>query len=146
MTADRLRASAPSPMLHGLLRNADFWACYENLQLTRTAKADRPFIETGGASRIFDVRFSPNRVDFSLAAGRDATVVRLNQNAAPGWISSLADVVAEDIAGMRAPLEPGQAGKYFFRFTPPGFYAGLATAVLALLASVAVRARQLPDR
>jgi hypothetical protein len=135
-----------SPMFHGLVKNTDFWSCYESLQLRRTAAADHPPVETDGVSRIFGVRFTPNRVDFSLAAGRDASVVRLNQNAADGWTSELGPLVPDDVAGMHVPLRPGEAGKFTFRFTPPGLYAGLVIAALGLAASVPLWHRTIPDR
>ncbi|MEQ1727343.1 MAG: hypothetical protein ABL982_03100 [Vicinamibacterales bacterium] len=132
--------SADSPMLHGLMTDSGFWRCYESLQLRRTATPDHPLIEAdGNGSRVFDVRFTPNRIDFSLTAGRDATVVRLNQNAAPGWTSALGAVVPDATSGMHAALTPGTTGRYAFRFTPPGLIAGLFIALLATAASFFLR-------
>ncbi len=129
-----------SPMLRGLMNDRSFWGCYESLQLLRSATPDHPLIEADGSgSRVFDVRFTPNRVDFSVAAGRDATVVRLNQNAASGWSSALGAVAPDATSGMHAALAPGTTGKYFFRFTPPGLVAGLFIALLASLASFLFR-------
>jgi dihydrodipicolinate synthase/N-acetylneuraminate lyase len=103
-------------------------------------------VEADGDSRIFDIRFTPNRVDFSVVAGRTASVVRLNQNAAAGWSSVLGPVVPDATSGMHAPLQPGQAGKFSFRFMPPGLYAGLAVAAAALMVSILGWRRVLPDR
>ncbi|HUR35789.1 MAG TPA: hypothetical protein VM032_18420 [Vicinamibacterales bacterium] len=135
-----------SPMLHGLLNDTTFWGCYESLQLKRTASPDRAMVEADGASRIFDVQFSPNRIDFAVAAGREATVVRMNQNAAAGWDSTLGKVVPDPVSGMHAVLRPGQAGRYSFQFRPPGLYTGLLVALLALAASVRWRHAHLADR
>lgn len=135
---------ADSPMLHGLMNDNSFWRCYESLQLTRSATPDHPLIETDGSgSRVFDVRFTPNRIDFSIAAGRDATVVRLNQNAAAGWSSSLGTVVPDATSGMHAALAPGATGKYSFRFTPPGLVAGLSITLLAIVASFVLRSARI---
>jgi hypothetical protein len=140
-------AYAPgSPMLHALMNNVNFWGCYESLQLGTTAAADRAFVETDGTSRIFAVRFSPNRVEFSVAAGRDTTVVRLNQNAAEGWSSTLGPVGADAVAGMHAPLAAGQAGTYAFQFRPPGLYSGTLIAVLAAVVAYLGRKWTLPAR
>ncbi len=131
---------ADSPMLNGLMSDSGFWRCYESLQLRRTATPDHALIEADGdGSRVFDVRFTPNRIDFSLTAGRDATVVRLNQNAAPGWSSALGAVAPDATSGMHAALTPGTTGKYAFRFTPPGLIAGLFIALLAITASFFLR-------
>ena len=136
--------STDSPMLHGLMNDSGFWGCYESLQLARSATPDHPLIEIDGSdSRVFDVRFTPNRVDFSVAAGRDATVVRLNQNAAPGWSSALGEVSPDSPSGMHAALAPGTTGKYAFRFTPPGLIAGLCIALLAIVASFFLRRSRL---
>ncbi len=129
-----------SPMLHGLMNDSSFWRCYESLQLVRSGTPDHPLIEADGTgTRVFDVRFTPNRVDFSVAAGRDATVVRLNQNAAAGWSSTVGPVVPDATSGMRAALAPGTTGKYSFRFTPPGLALGLVIALLAVIASFLLR-------
>jgi hypothetical protein len=129
-----------SPMLHGLMNDSSFWRCYESLQLVRSATPDHPLIEADGSgTRVFDVRVTPNRVDFSVAAGREATVVRLNQNAAPGWSSTVGPVEPDAISGMRAALAPGTTGKYSFRFTPPGLAVGLFIATLAVIASFLLR-------
>jgi hypothetical protein len=136
---------ADSPMLNALMHNRSFWACYESLQIVHTATADHPLIESDESTRIVDVRFTPNRIDFSVAAGRGASLVRLNQNAVPGWRSSLGPVESDSTSGMHAPLKPGEAGKHSFTFTPPGFYIGLSIAVLAIVATLAFRSRCLPE-
>jgi len=138
-------AYAPgSPMLHGLFENIDFWGSYESLQLARTAAPDAPFISVDGDGRVSDVRFSPNRVEFSLIAGRSTTGVRLNQNAAPGWSSTLG-AVHPSPGGMSVAVAPGTAGRFAFSFTPPGLYAGVGIAALALAAAAFLRHRIIPD-
>lgn len=138
--------AAGSPMLHSLVNNTNFWGCYESLQLIRTAAPDRPFLSADGAARLTDVRFTPNRVDFSLIAGRDTTAVALNQNSAPGWSSSAGPVTPLEGAGMTVATTPGQAGRFVIRFTPPGLWPGVLLFVLALAGSVLGRHARLPDR
>lgn len=138
--------TAGSPMLHSLVNNTDFWACYESLQLIRTANPDRPFLAADGSARLTDVRFSPNRVDFALIAGRDSTNLTFNQNGATGWTSSAGAVAPNKDAGMVVPLAPGQTGRFFIRFTPPGLWLGLALCLLTVTGSVFARNLRLPDR
>ncbi len=135
-----------SPMLNGLMDDRNFWRCYESLQLARTASPTAPLVSADGAARISDVRFSPNRIDFALVAGRDTTTLRLNQNASPGWESSAGTPVPADGAGMAVALAPGQAGRYYFRFIPQGLWTGLALAATGIVGAVVARRRTLPDR
>ncbi|MFN7914317.1 MAG: hypothetical protein U0Q55_03185 [Vicinamibacterales bacterium] len=135
-----------SPMLHSLVKDTDFWGCYEPLLLQRTANPSLPYLAGDGGARISDVHFSPNRIDFSLIAGRDTTRLALNQNGAPGWSSSAGAVTPLQDAGMAIAVTPGQAGRYVLRFTPPGLWAGVAILLAAVAASIAGRGRQLPDR
>jgi hypothetical protein len=135
-----------SPMLRALMRDTAFFNCYESLQLQRTATGDAALVETDGRSRLFDVRFTPNRVDFAVATGPEPSVVRLNQNAAQGWTSSAGPIAAAGGAGMRATLEPGATGAFTFRFVPPGFWIGCAIAALGVVGAFAGRRFRLPDR
>ena len=140
------RGSDPdSPMLRALTRNATIYNCYESLRLRRTVAAGLPFIESDGRSRISNLRFSPNRAEFSASNGAEPSDVRLSENAAAGWTSDAGPVIADRRTGMHVTLQPGQAGTFAFRFTPPGLYAGLAIAVLALLGSLAARKQHLSE-
>lgn len=138
--------AAGSPMLHSLVNDTGFWRCYESLQLIRTASPDRPYLTADGDARLSDVRFSPNRVDFSLISGRNTTALSLNQNAAPGWSSSAGSVAPAAGAGMVVALAQGQAGRFTVRFTPPGLWPGLALFLVAIVGSIAARDRRLPVR
>lgn len=135
-----------SPMVQGLVGDRDFWGCYENLQLIRTASPDAAFLSADGAARLTDVRFTPNRVEFSLISGRDTTAVRMNQNAADGWTSSAGPITPAPGSGMQARTSPGLAGRFVFRFVPPGLYAGAAIALGAVVASLLARRRTVADR
>jgi hypothetical protein len=127
-----------SPMFHALMNNRSFFNCYESLQTRRVATADGPLVGSDGQSIVRDVRFSPNRVEFSVIGGREPSRLFLNQNFAPGWRSSIGPVAASSDDGRPSTmLQPGQTGKFAFTFVPPGLFAGLAICVVALGITVA---------
>ena len=133
-------------MLRALARNVSFYNCYESLQLRRTAAADRPLVDADGGATVSNVSFTPNRVEFAVIAGREPARVHFNQNFARGWVTTAGTLTPAGGQGMEVALEPGQAGHYAFTFTPPGLYAGLALALLSLVAVTLGRRLQLPDR
>jgi hypothetical protein len=123
-----------SPMFRSLMHNRAFFHCYESLQTRRVATPGGPLVESDGRARIFEVTFSPNRVAFSVAGGRDPSEVRLNQNFATGWRSSAGDVVAGRETGQPSvTLRPGQTGTFAFSFVPPGLTAGVGVCLAAIV-------------
>ena len=135
-----------SPMLHALVNDVDFYNCYEPLQLVRNADADRPLVIADDKSRIFQTRFTPNRVDVSVTNGREPSEIRLNQNAAPGWSSSSGPVTPDGAPGMRTLVQPGHAGTLTFRYVPPGLYLGSVIGLIGLVVSLLGRHRQITAR
>lgn len=131
-----------SPMLHALVSDRSFFNCYESLQLSRGAGADKPpVVDANGTDRIRDLDFTPNRLTFTVADGPGPAPVLLNQNWSPGWTSSAGEFKPPrptELARMQLP-----AGRYTFRFVPTGFYAGVAVFTAALIATVFVWRRRL---
>lgn len=128
-----------SPMLHALVNSQAFFNCYESLQLKRTADPDHALVFTEDDAQLFATTFTPNRVDFSVVTGNAPARIVLNQNFAPGWRSTAGAVEAQPGGSDRLSvvLAPGRAGKFSFRFVPPGLVAGLTLFVAALAASIA---------
>jgi O-antigen ligase len=131
-TESSVRGSS-SPMLRAVMRNMPLFACYESLQIMRSADPDRPLLWTAGDAKISAVAFTPNRVRFSVTGGHRPADVFLNQNYAPGWRST-AGRLAVDLRGHRmfVRLSPGQTGRFEFSFVPPGLVPGLVLCLIAL--------------
>jgi hypothetical protein len=128
-----------SPMLHALVDGRSFYNCYESLQLRRTADAEHPLISSDGPAKIFDMKFSPNRIQFSATAGPEASRIVLNQNYAEGWSSTAGPIAREPRSEKPSVLlAPGQAGKFSFVFTPPGLWLGLGLLAATAVASAAL--------
>jgi len=127
-----------SPMLRALMANRSFFNCYESLQLSRGAVKDRPQVFDGNEpSRVTDLDFTPNRLTFTVATGSTDARVLLNQNWAPGWTSTSGPIDAPpptELAAIKVPST--QTGRYTFSFVPPGFYAGTALFIAALIATM----------
>lgn len=136
-----------SPMFRSLMNNRAFFHCYESLQTRRVATAGGPLLDSDGKARIFEVTFSPNRVAFSVAGGREPSEVRLNQNFAKGWRSSAGDVVPGRETGQPSVLlDAGQTGTFAFSFAPPGLMAGMGACLVALAGFGWGWRRTLPER
>ncbi|MGE0862885.1 MAG: hypothetical protein AB7P34_03195 [Vicinamibacterales bacterium] len=127
-----------SPMFTALMNDLTFPACYESLQLTRTADFDRPLVFSSGSARVADVVFSPNRVEFSAFGGDQPSLVSLNQNFSYGWSSNAGPFTKEQPAMPGITLAPGQTGRFAFTFLPEGLWAGTAIFTLAASLSVAL--------
>ncbi|MDP2318136.1 MAG: hypothetical protein Q8O42_02195 [Acidobacteriota bacterium] len=125
-----------SPMLTALMSDRTFFACYESLQLTRTATAEHPLVFTDGASQVSGIAFTPNRIEFSAIGGHQPTRVSLNQNYSSGWSSSAGVFTPTEAAMPGVTLAPGQTGRFAFVFVPDGLWAGTAIFVLAAALSV----------
>jgi len=106
--------------------------------LSRGAVKDRPQVFDGNEpSRVTDLDFTPNRLTFTVATGSTDARVLLNQNWAPGWTSTLGPIDAPpptELAAIKVPST--QTGRYTFSFVPPGFYAGTALFIAALIATM----------
>lgn len=125
-----------SPMLRALMAGQSFYNCYESLQVRHTADRDHALVFSDDGARVSNVRFSPNRVEFSAVNGREPAHVSLNQNFARGWSSSAGRIVADGDGKPSVVLAPGQAGRYTFSFSPPGLTTGFAILGLMCAASV----------
>ena len=131
-------AYAPtSPMFRDLMNDTAFYNCYESFQLTHAADPDHPLVFAIGEATIGDIVFSPNRVLFSISAGRDAaTTVLLNQNYGPGWRSTAGPVHIDKATGKPAvTLAPGQTGRFSFFFAAPGVLLGVFVMLGGAIAS-----------
>ncbi len=135
-----------APMLRALMDDRAVMWCYESLQLKRGADTDRPLVWTDGAAKISSIAFTPNRVDFSVIGGPDRSRVFLNQNYARGWRTSAGPAQLDPQAGgrMYMDLAPGQTGRFYFAFTPPGLIPGALLLVCAIAASAVGWNRRLP--
>jgi hypothetical protein len=126
-----------SPMFRALLDDRSFFRCYEVMRLSQVAGPDHPLVSGDGNVRIFSGRFSPNRVEFAVAAGSEPARVIMNQNRAEGWTSDAGMVVPDPATGRPSVLlRPGQAGTFAFVFRPPGLWLGVLIAVVGIGASV----------
>lgn len=125
-----------SPMLRALVDGRSFYHCYESLQLRHTSDTEHALVFSDGKARILETRFSPNRIQFSVANGPEASRVALNQNFASGWSSTAGPVTPDPVTGMPSVvLSAGQTGRFSFGFTPPGLLAGLIVFAAATIAS-----------
>jgi hypothetical protein len=142
--ADSSAYTPDSPMLRALMADRSFFNCYESLQLSRGAVADKPQVFDGNPSqRVSDVDFSPNQLTFTVKDGVDPARVVLNQNWAPGWSTPAGTLNVPAKTGLASVIvPPGQTGRYTFTFVPPGFYAGVVASALALIASVVLWRRR----
>ena len=131
-----------SPMLRALMSDRSFFNCYESLQLSRGAGADKPpVLDANGTGRVTDLDFTPNRLTFTVTEGLGPAEVVLNQNWGPGWTSSAGSIQAPaktELARMTLP-----AGRYTFSFVPPGFYIGTLIFIAALIATAFLWRRRL---
>lgn len=135
-----------SPMLVSLMNGVAFDNCYEPFQYVRTADTEKPVVYATGDAKIVDLSFTPNRIDFSVIAGRAPSAVVFNENYGPGWRSTAGPIVLDRLSGKPSvTLSPGQTGKFSFVFFPPGLLLGLAILGAAVVASPFVWKLRLPD-
>jgi hypothetical protein len=133
-----------SPMLKALMQDRAFLHCYESLQLARGAAGGPPVEDRGGAGRVRDVDFTPNRITFTVADGAEPARVVLNQNWADGWTTDAGTIVVREATELSlVVVPPGTSGRYSFSFVPPGFYAGLGVCAAALIATALLWRRTL---
>jgi len=125
-----------SPMFTALMNDRAFFACYESLQLRRTASHAHPLVIGGGTAQVADVTFTPNRIEFSASAGDQSSRVSLNQNYSAGWSSSAGPLLPDQEAMPGVMLAPGQTGRFAFAFVPEGLWAG--TAIFGFAAALSV--------
>jgi hypothetical protein len=130
--------TADSPMLRALMADRSFFNCYESLQLARGAGPGKPQVfDANPSSRVADLDFSPNELRFAVSDGGEEARVVLNQNWAPGWTTDAGPIkVGPPTELSTVSIPAGRGGRFAFRFTPPGFYAGVAVFVVALLATI----------
>ncbi len=125
-----------SPMFTALMNDRTFFACYESLQLKRTATAEHPLVFTDGASQVSSIVFTPNRIEFSALGGGQPMRVSLNQNYSSGWSSNAGAFTPTEAAMPGVTLAPGQTGRFAFVFVPDGLWAGTALLAFAAVLSV----------
>lgn len=125
-----------SPMFTALMNDRTFFACYESLQLKRTATAEHPLVFNDGGAQVSNIVFTPNRIEFSAVGGNQPSRVSLNQNYSTGWRSTAGAFTPTPEAMPGVSLAPGQTGRFVFSFTPDGLWAG--TALLAFAAALSV--------
>ena len=126
-----------SPMLRALMNDTSFYSCYESLQLSRGSNAGMPPVfDSNPGARVRDLDFTPNRLAFTVADGREDARVVLNQNWAPGWTSAAGPFqVGPPTEVSTVTVAAGQTGRFSFSFVPPGLYTGTALFAIALLLS-----------
>ena len=127
---------AGSPMYRALMKGESFYHCYEVMQVVHTADLEHALVSSDGQSKIFNTTFSPNRIDFTVAGGREPSRVRLNQNFAAGWHSDAGVVEPDPETGQPSVvMSPGETGKFSFRFVPAGLLLGCGLELVAIAAS-----------
>ena len=132
-----------SPMFTALMNDRAFDVCYESLQLRHTAASGQPLVVSDGHARIESTVFSPNRIDFTVVGGTEASRVSLNQNYAAGWRSTAGAFTPTPEGMPGVTLAPGQTGRFSFTFVPPGLWWGVGIfAAAAALSAFALRRRQ----
>ena len=133
-----------SPMVRALVSDRSVYNCYESFQLVHGADPDGPLVVASGDSRITGTSFTPNRVEFSVAGGREPATIVLNQNYAEGWRSSAGPVVLDGKTARPAvTVPPGTTGTYSFSFLPPGLWTGIAVLMAAAGCSPLLWSRRL---
>ena len=135
--ADRSPYTPDSPMLRALMTDRAFFSCYESLQLSRGAVADRPQVfDANRSARVTNLDVSPNHITFDVQPGSDPARILLNQNWSPGWTSSAGPIESPRQTELASiTVAPSQSGRYSFRFIPPGLYTGTALFVAGLIAT-----------
>ena len=95
-----------------------------------------PVFDSNPGARLRDLDFTPNRLTFSIANGREDARVVLNQNWAPGWSSTTGTFTVGPRTEVSVVAVPaGQSGQFSFTFVPPGLYTGSAVLAIALVLS-----------
>jgi hypothetical protein len=128
--------TAGSPMLRALTEDRSFYNCYESLQVTRAAGPGPQVLDINPSARVTDVDFTPNRLTFTIKDGPDPARILLNQNWTAGWTTTAGEIKVgppTELSSVMVP--PGVTGRHSFTFVPPGFYAGTAVFVIAVIAS-----------
>jgi hypothetical protein len=132
--ADSSPYTGGSPMLRALMEDRAFYACYESLQLVRSAGAGPQVVDRSSSARVSDLEFTPNRFTFSVKDGADPAIVVLNQNWSPGWSTNAGPMsVGKPTEATTVTLPAGTSGRYTFTFMPPGLMAGSGIGLLALI-------------
>jgi hypothetical protein len=127
-----------SPMFRALAGGRSAFNCYEVMLVQRSAMPDRPLVYAVGDARLFDTVFSPNRIDFAVAAGVTPSRVLLNTNFASGWTSTAGVVTRDAKGGPKVDLAAGRTGRFSFRFVPPGLVVGVGLLFAALIGTTFV--------
>jgi hypothetical protein len=124
-------------MFRTLMSGRSFFNCYEVMRLTPTANPDQPLVFSDGKSKIFETRFSPNRVEFGVTVGNEPSRVFMNQNFSDGWRADAGPLVRDPESGKPSLVLPaGWAGRVAFTFIPPQLILGAIIGVLALAVSL----------
>ena len=135
--ADSSAYTGGSPMLRALMNDQSFFNCYESLQLARGAgPVNPPVFDASASGRLGELEFAPNRLTFSVTAGREPARVALNQNWGPGWKTNAGPIeVGPRTELSTVTVPPGRSGRFSFTFTPPGIYMGTTILAVALIAT-----------
>ena len=137
--------TANAPMLRVLMADRSFFNCYESLQVIPSADPVHPIVFTDDKSKLLSTSFTPNRIEFSVVGGPEASQVLRNENFALGWRSSAGEVTRNGPNGHPAvTLQPGQTGRFTFSFVPPGLIWGAVLLLAAAAATVWGWTRQFP--
>jgi hypothetical protein len=133
-----------APMLRALMSGRATFNCYESLRLVRVADAALPLISTEGSATATETAFTPNRIDVTVDAGPTPARLLVNQNAAPGWTSTLGPVgVDARYRNLSVALPAGTHGAYWVAFRPRGLAAGSLVFLLSVAASFALWKRSI---
>jgi len=125
-----------APMLRALVGGRATFNCYESLRLIRLADPSKPLVFAEGPLTATLTGFTPNRIDVVVEAGTTSSTLLVNQNAAPGWTSSIGPAEADArYRNVSVAVPPGTRGPASIEFVPPGLAAGGLILTLAVAGS-----------
>ncbi len=131
-----------SPMMRATMAGRAVLRCNDSFLLFGEVRPDRPVVFSDTV-RLFNVRFSPNRVEFG-AVTRDEGRVYLNERYVRGWRGSAGDLAIDPATGLAYMTLPvGAAGTFAFSFVPPGLWTGFILLAAGLALSVLLWRRSL---
>jgi hypothetical protein len=132
-----------SPMTRAIFADRAIVQCYEPLQLAGHIDAAKPLVFAEGRADIFDISFSPNRVQFRTSTHERARIY-LNERYIEGWHSDAGPLSVDPAPGLAYVTVPANTiGKFSFWFVPPGLIAGILMSASGLIGALFVWPRRL---
>ena len=132
-----------SPMLRAMMQNRAVLSCYEPLTLRGAIDPALGILVADDASRVSNIGFTPNRIDFDVQTGSRPARIRLNTKYLDGWRASYGTIESDPASGIaHLAVPPGTTRRIELRFVPPRLFAGFVLMALGLLAAGAMCIRR----